>query len=69
LLRSPDVTELGWATDVGSVPVIFLTGAARDLDRATIRSMPPVAILSMPTDLDQLIGEIKKLSGLAGAAE
>jgi CheY-like chemotaxis protein len=69
LLRSPDVTDLGWATDVGSVPVIFLTGAARDLDRATIRSMPPVAILSMPADLEQLIGEVKKLSGVAQAAE
>jgi CheY-like chemotaxis protein len=65
LLRSPDVTDLGWATDVGSVPVIFLSGAARDLDRATIRAMPPVAILSMPTDLYQLVGEIKRLSGVA----
>jgi CheY-like chemotaxis protein len=69
LLRSPDVTDLGWVTDVGSVPVTFLSGAARDLDRATIRNMPPVAILAMPTDLDQLIDEIKKLSGVAPAAE
>jgi CheY-like chemotaxis protein len=69
LLRSPDVTDLGWVTDVGLVPVIFLTGAARDLDRATIRTMPPVAILGMPTDLDQLIGEIIKLTGVAPAAE
>jgi CheY-like chemotaxis protein len=59
LLRSPDVTDLDWATDVGSVPVIFLTGAAR----------APVAILEMPTDLEQLVGEIRKLTGVAPAVE
>jgi CheY-like chemotaxis protein len=69
LLRSPDVTDLDWATDVGSVPVIFLTGAARGLDRATIRAMPPAAILGMPTDLEQLVGEIRKLTGVAPAVE
>jgi CheY-like chemotaxis protein len=69
LLRSPDVADLGWATDVGSVPVIFLTGAARDLNRAVIRTMPPVAILGMPTDIGRLIGEIEKLTDVTPAAE
>ena len=68
LLRNPDVAGLGWATDVGSVPVIFLTGAPRDLNRAIIRTMSPVAILGMPADFEQLIGEIEKLSGVAPAA-
>jgi CheY-like chemotaxis protein len=67
LLRSPDVTGLGWMTDVGSVPVIFLTGAPRDLNRTIIRTMSPVAILGMPADFEQLIGEVEKLSGVAPA--
>lgn len=63
LLRSPEVADLGWATDVGSVPVIFLTGGPRNLNRAMISTMPPVAILPLPTDMQDLINTVKDLLG------
>jgi CheY-like chemotaxis protein len=61
LMRSPEARHLGWATDVGSVPVIFLTGGPGSLSQAIIRTMPPVVILPLPTEFQELVDAVEEL--------
>jgi hypothetical protein len=61
LLRSPEVAQLGWATPVNLVPVIFLASNSRHLNRAIISTMQPVAILVMPLHPETLISQTKRM--------
>jgi hypothetical protein len=61
LLRSPEVARLDWATPANSVPVVFLASDPRHLNRAIISTMPPVAILAMPPDIETLITQTKRI--------
>jgi len=69
LLRSPEARDLGWATDVASVPVIFLTGGPGTLNRAIIRTMPPVAILDLSAGFQEIVRAVEGLLGLLESGE
>jgi hypothetical protein len=68
-LRSPLAADLGWKTDVGSVPVIFYTAGPKLLDKAAISAMPPVVIMAAPSRLEALIEATQRLLGWANAGE
>ena len=69
MLRSPEAADLGWKTDVGSVPVVFYTANPSLLDQDVIGSMPPVSVIAAPRGLDDLTDEVQRLLGEARSVE